>query len=512
MLKKIFYVIIISILIIGISTSVNATENTNKLNIIQMESENKYLENDQGFMSKAIVDSDPQKGEITIELKLANQSKEGTTQNGNYENTEIFIIIPEALKAKENAQKFSQYSEYIEKLATKIFEKNSKIKIGIIGMQGPISDTTINEDDKHEIGPNDEGKKAGTKENSKIVTNLTTDIKDIKNGLKTMNKEGTKFYNNLQSAIKLASQSFSKDVNKILISLYDTVPETAIGQCMEVTYGGSSGYKTIEEAVNAKNKKLVENTKKEILNLKNMNIDFILLRPDNKDFNQKWYNTNTGELILDFDGSKYVEELYGTIQKPTYGKMYSLNEESLEKIITENIYQDVIEKIRQSINSIKIVDYFPKEIVENFEFEYIGKPNIGTVTEKIENNSITWKIEKLNAQEIATLKYKLKIKDMNNKELLNKTIATNEKVVLTYKGEDKKEYESILTSSPKIKLTEIKEDIIGNNNKNENKDTTIADGKLPQAGTNIAVIITLISIILLTIIIYKKYSNYKDVN
>ena len=39
-------------------------------------------------------------------------------------------------------------------------------------------------------------------------------------------------------------------------------------------------------------------------------------------------------------------------------------------------------------------------------------------------------------EEEATLKYKLKIKDMQNKNLLEKTISTNEKVVLTYKDMD----------------------------------------------------------------------------
>ncbi len=38
---------------------------------------------------------------------------------------------------------------------------------------------------------------------------------------------------------------------------------------------------------------LISNTKSEILSLKTYNIDFILLRPDDTKFDQKWYNVET---------------------------------------------------------------------------------------------------------------------------------------------------------------------------------------------------------------------------
>ena len=56
------------------------------LNIVQKASETKYLENDQGYISKTIVDSDSEKGEVTVEVKLSNTSKDLETSTG----TEIF--------------------------------------------------------------------------------------------------------------------------------------------------------------------------------------------------------------------------------------------------------------------------------------------------------------------------------------------------------------------------------------------------------------------------------------
>ena len=53
------------------------------LNVIQKASEIKYLENDQGNISKTIVNSDTEKGEVTVQIKLAN--------NANfYRNRNIF--------------------------------------------------------------------------------------------------------------------------------------------------------------------------------------------------------------------------------------------------------------------------------------------------------------------------------------------------------------------------------------------------------------------------------------
>lgn len=462
MLKKIRIILITIILLILFSTTVMSTELKTKLEVVQRESEVKYLENNQGYISKTITDVNEENGEVTVEVKLANLAKDINVETETYENTEIIIIIPEALSISEKANELKQYIEYIDILCAKIFEKNSKTKIAIVGMKGPISDSYINDQGKIVYGEKNEGTKPGSANDAEIVVGFTNDIENIKNGIQNMNTTKTNYYSNFQAAIKFAASKFSKDANKILISLYDTVPKTSIGECSQIRWGGSTGFSTGKEAIIAKNERMVSTTKNEILSLKISNIDFILLRPKDTDFNQKWYDVSTGELMLDFDGSEYVKDLYGTMENPTYGKMYSLNEDSLQQIVTEKIYEDVMEKVRNPIESVKLMDYFPKDIIENFGFEWVEKPNIGTVSEDIDeqNNSILWNIGTLAGNTTATLKYKLKLKSMSNLDLIDKTIATNEKIELKYKDSEQKDCVVVLGSSPKIKLIEVKEELI----------------------------------------------------
>ena len=189
--------------------------------------------------------------------------------------------------------------------------------------------------------------------------------------------------------------------------------------------------------------------------------------------------------------------------------MYSFNDDSINNIITESIYQDVKEVIQQDIKNVKIEDYFPKDIIDNFDFSYVGTPSIGNVTDGIdkETRSITWNIENLKGNEVATLKYNLKIKDMNNKNLLNKTIPTNEKVVLIYNDIENEKYTVTLESSPKIQLSEVKEPIKDNND----DDSTVAKGELPQTGVGIGLVSAIIILCSISIIWYFRCNKMKEI-
>ena len=78
---------------------------------------------------------------------------------------------------------------------------------------------------------------------------------------------------------------------------------------------------------------------------------------------------------------------------------------------------------------------------------------LGTVTRTIDNNnSISWSIDSLEPGKTATLKYKLKVKDINNAELLNKVLPTNEKILIYYSDNYSTNYSDTLPTSPKIKI------------------------------------------------------------
>ena len=583
MLKKIFIMFITITLLVGICGTVNATELRTTLEVIQQTSETKYLENDQGYISKKIVDSNAETGEATVDISLNNLTN-NVEQQERYENTDIYIIVSENIV--NDTEELESYISYIETLVTKVFEKSSNTKIGIIGMKGTIRDGELDENGNMIWGENDEGDVKGTSDNAEIVVTLTENIENIKAGLQNMNTSKISYRNNLQAAIKLANNSYSKDVNKLLISLYDGVPSIAIGEKATVTHGTSifAEYKTIEEAVIGKHEKIATKTRTEILTLKNNDVDFILLRPDDTSYDEKWYNMETGELSLEFDGSSYVKKIYGTLENPTYGKMYSLSNDTLEKVVTEYIYRDIMEDIRVDLESVEIKEYFSEEILENFDITFADESVNTTNLEK--DGQVIWNVGNIAKDQTVNLRYTLKIKDMKNQEILNKVLSISDKTELTYINYLDEETSVLITDNPKIRLSEIKEELtatvtydpttnttgkvtatiktnkrvnevegwtisedgmtltkvystnatetvhlvdidnmtkdvlvqIGNIIK-ENpkqpeqlpKDDTTATERLPNAGINVMIIISLIGILISSMIMYKKYNKYKDI-
>ena len=60
---------------------------------------------------------------------------------------------------------------------------------------------------------------------------------------------------------------------------------------------------------------------------------------------------------------------------------YYIQDDKIEETITKDIYNDLL-PIEKSLKDIKIVDYFPKEIIDNFEFAYVQNSNIGNISAK----------------------------------------------------------------------------------------------------------------------------------
>lgn len=122
---------------------------------------------------------------------------------------------------------------------------------------------------------------------------------------------------------------------------------------------------------------------------------------------------------------------------------------------------------------------------------------------------------------------------MNNTSLLNKTIATNERVVLTYQDVEDENYTVTLSSSPQIQLVEEQKEEItinnGNNNINNNVnnnpssnsntptsitgnlDNTKATGVLPQTGVSATAIVVGGILGCIVLLGYRKYQQYRDI-
>lgn len=541
MSKKIFIIFIAFILLVGICGSVNASELKTKLDIIQKSADIKYLENDQGYIKKQIVDSNADTGEVTIELKLSNTKKE-TNTNGI---TEIFFVIDNSPSMEFVTESGNVRKDLIIKnaktLASSIFQQSKSVKIGIVkftGNGGWLSSVGI--------------------QNATLVQSLSDNETTVLSGIQKIADSETSSGTNIDAGLQRANNNFSKDCkNKIIVLFTDGVPTCDV----KGTVGD-------QDKTSEKNLTIQANTKATIQNLSKSGV-YLISMMTGLDPQDETYN----------DDLTIITNIFGTTNNPTAGKFYNIADADIGKIVNNNILVDVIEKVQNPINTVKVVDYFPQNITENFEFSYVGNPSVGTASNTIDSESktITWNIGTLKGDEVATLKYKLKIKDMKNTNLLNKTIATNEKVVLTYKDVNSKDYTVELTSSPKIQLSEVKEELTATvtynpttnttgkvtatikTNKKVNKvdgwtlseegktltktysenatetvhlvdldgmtkdvevkitniikeDDTTAGGKIPQTGVNMTItVVSVIAIILVAMICYKKYNSYKDI-
>ena len=557
MLKKFFIILISILLMIGMCGIVYAKDLQTELNIIQKASETKYLEKDQGYISKTIVDSNANTGEVTIELKLSNTKKESSTEKP----TEIFLVVDNSpsmdfvTTTGETRKKvvLDSASELVES----IFSVSSNVKMGLIDFHGyyysgaNISDATVRQG---------------------LTDNKDTMLSAISSQMSRSTYSGT----NIQAGLLRAKQNFSNNTeNKIVILLTDGVPNADINGNYE------HGDITSEKGVSIQNA-----TKQTLLELKASGIYTIVMLSGLDEADAQSTDTNTLEEQL-----QAISRVFGTVENPTSDKYYFAKDSNIKNIINQDILNNVTEKIQNPINTVKIVDYFPDDITNNFEFSYIGNASTGTRTDSIdeETKTITWDIGTLKGDEVATLRYKLKIKDMKNTELLNKTIATNEKVVLTYKDIDSEDYTVTLTSSPKIQLSEVKEEltatvsydptsnttgnvtatiktnkkvnevdgwtlsddgktltkkystnateivhlvdldgmtkdvevIIGNiitetkesneNGTNTNIDNSVAPGRLPNTGVSMAIVLSAIIVSLIALVFYKQYNKFKDI-
>ena len=177
-------------------------------------------------------------------------------------------------------------------------------------------------------------------------------------------------------------------------------------------------------------------------------------------------------------------------------------------------------RVDNTLRNITVVDYFPQEIIDNFNFEYVATPNIGTVSQEVDttNNSITWTIELLSEGETASLSYKLTLKDDYDEAIIDQILPTNTQVDLS--GENNGNNLSQTSDvSPTIRVN-YEESVIPEPDPEEPEpqepvnivDNTVAPEPLPQTGSSdigFIVVISLIAIAGIARFIYLKNNKEK---
>lgn len=456
-MKKVFSIILLFVMILCITTTVNAATYTNtKLEVVD-ETVCTINLGDMGIFEKKIVNFNADEKSVTLELNIKNIKE----VDEEYKPVEIFLVVDNSYSTNSNRQTLIDSAK---KLVEKLHELDPNVQIGVVSFSSLDAS---------------QGETEGTINDAELRLDLSTSTSDINNALDSILTDELGPRTNLDAGITLANQSFSTDTDadRFMVILTDAVPNTAVGGPTQ-TYSGEVATKT-----RAKLKEIADSGVNIISSL--VNLDDIKTEP------------STGKTY-----KALAEEIFGTEDNPFVGNLFYINEADIEDHITNTVYEIIKPtKVDNTIQNIVIKDYFPQEIIDNFDFEYVASPNIGNVSQEIntEDNSITWEIELLEEGETATLSYKLTLRDNYNVEILDKVIPTNNEVDIdyTHNGEDETVFSE---DSPKVKVTADEEPAPENN-----VDNTVANTPIPQTGNNTFSIIAFVVIIALAFGISRLY-------
>ncbi len=368
---------------------------------------------------KKLIAKDLANKEVTLQLQVTNQEK------AELSNAEIVFVIDNSNSMTEAATSTATRSELIKSSAktfiTNLLKSSHDLKIGAVSFSTSSK-------------KNEEGfTTLGTIEDATKLSDLTNDTAALTQAIDgiTYAEELVASYTNLEAGLTLGNSLFSSEKNnKYLIILTDGIPNVILDQ---------NAVKYDDKTISA--------TKQRYSDLTSAGVKTITLLSGIREGDDSVNDTYTY--------NQYIEQIWGTPSNPLNGEFYYVTDDAIEKTITEDIYSSFIPK-QKTLKNITVVDYFPAEIIQNFDFAYVTEANIGTISSKVDttNNSITWTIPELASGKTATVQYKLKLKENFDSSIVNKILNTNQKVDIKYTDFDEKEQDKTSNISPKIKLTE----------------------------------------------------------
>lgn len=401
-----------------------------------------------GKFTKQIVSYD--ENSVTLQLDVENTAEEKIEKTVS----EIFLVIDNSLSLNEKVSDTETRKDLIynsaKQLATKLNASDPEFKIGVICFSS-----------------NSDVKKEGTIEDATLMQTLTTENNDVLEAIENINDTNFGSRTNIEAGLELANRNFSGTADKeYIILISDGVPNDDI-------HGNTLQYSDI----------VLGNTKNKLIELNNKGTKLISVLAG---------VSNTIEPTVNKTYVELAEEVFGTESAPTAGKYYFISDSNIKTIVENNVFNDVEISKSTTLTNIVIKDYFPKKIIDNFDFAYVASPNLGNVSTEIDKttNSITWTIPSLKAGEIASLQYKLTLKDNFNKDILGQILPTNEKVNIT---DDQGDNETS-TVSPKVRVTE-----------------DIPIEVLPQTGTSDMVLMGIVILSILSVFGIYKYIKYKNI-
>lgn len=457
--KKIFFTIMAILLVIS-TTCFAATTSSEKAKLEIVENNICTIKiNDFATFEKKIVDYNLEKKELTIGLNIKNTAE--AIENAPYE---VVLVIDNSLSMIENkvatdTTRLKAVTDSAKKLTEKLFE-NKNMKIAVVSFSTGDTEGTISD--------------------AKLRTRLTADSSAVLSSINEIATDTTQGpRTNIDAGLQVAKTCFSEvENNKYIILLTDGVPNTAVGG-PTLTYSSDTATKT---------KATLQSIDKQGINIISAMIGL---------------NETVVEPTTGLTYKALSEEVFGTNEEPTVGKFYYVSDKNIETSICETIFSNIVDTTINTLTNIDIYDYFPQEIVDNFNFEYVTSPNLGKVSADIDlqNNCIVWHIDELKPQTSGSLSYKLTLKDNIDSSIINLVLNTNKKVDITANEIKTDDGSNVVSSTvtPKVKVTIP-------------KDTTVANTTIPQTGDTIApMVITAIALIACVTIGIKFYLLNKDI-
>ena len=401
---------------------------------------------------KKLIEKDLTNKEVTIQLQVTNNDKAAKPTG------ELMLVLDNSDSMNEHIEENNDQSptrkdlifESAKTLVSNLLEDNDDLQVGIVGFSSNV-------DSQQEASLAD----------ANLVSSLSTNASALTSAIDNIEANGPR--TDLDAGITLASQQFTNNAsNKYMIVLTDGVPNIALGY--------NNPYYSDD---------VINTTKATLQKLDSDGIQMITMLTGitNESYVPSGVTKSYGEII---------NEIFGTEESPTVGKFYYVTDDQVEETITNDIYNSLL-PVSQSYKDIVIKDYFPKEIIDNFEFAYVSNANIGTISAEVDttDNSITWTIPELKVGETATVQYTLKLKENYDSSIVNKLLDTNEKVDITYTDFNGEEQDDTSDVTPVLKLTE-------------------PPAILPHAGSTtilIAVGVVTIGLLIFSFIKLKTYKN-----
>lgn len=488
--SRMMSIIIVAIMLLStISFAADTTISKEKVSIEQASDKVVTLNFNEGkgTITKQIDKVDTTNKKVYMHIDAKNNQKEETKTIENKIPSEIMLVIDnsDSMKSPINQAgktRTQAVNEAAKALIDKLFELKNDVKIGIVSFSYR-SDEWLPE--------------GGSLEDSRLQQALTTDKNTLKTALD--NIEYTGAWTNIESGLKRAENNFTTDDNnKCVILLSDGIPNVSIG------YDKIRYNPTTRDATKAALNEVVTKGHNLITVLTGVNSSHV--PPESS---QDGASLTFGAM---------AEEIFGTQSSPKYGTYYYISDDSIITTISESLLENVVEKetitVKHPINNVVVTDHFPEDIRNNFTFaldqDKTPNPTKGTFAETYEQEGkITWTIGTLDDEEKESLYFVLTLKDNVETTALDKVLNTNTKLVVNYDKDDGTPNTEETTETPAVKLTT--KPAPTPTPSTPTPDNTVAKDDIPKTGEGYVVFGIIAVVVIVGIVIYKKYKISEDI-